>query len=394
MSYSLYTGLFFCAFFILFTVTLIRTWIKNAWVVVLLSVVVVGMTNFEGIVPLYYGIPITAIVSLLFAWSFYRCDALVPLTALFTWSSAKFIAELLSSANPDYASSGWLAFGFFGLLLVYSLAALFRKGEVSDFDAITPAFARHISERQRLQQEIEIARQVQMSLLPKTSPLLGKLNIASRCVPAKEVGGDYYDFIKLTDDKLGVALGDVSGKGTQAAFFMTLTKGFLRALANYSESPAEVLTQVNRLFYDNVERGVFISMLYAVFDVNNNRVLVARAGQNPVIAYKSKSKQIAYLQQNGLALGLDPSDRFKEVIQEMTVQYEPGDLFVFYTDGFPEAMNKKQEEYGDERFSALITGLAQRSADEILEEIFKEMKRFTGSAPQHDDMTIVVVKVV
>jgi hypothetical protein len=292
LAYSLYAGLYFCVFFILFTVTLFRTWIKNAAIVLLLSAVVVGMTNFEGIVPQYYGIIITAIVSLLFAWSFFRCDALVALTALFTWSAAKLVASLLSSGSPEFVVSGWLAIGFFGLLLVYSLAALFRKREITDFTEIAPAFARHISERQRLQQEIEIARQVQMSLLPKTNPHLGTLTISSCCVPAKEVGGDYYDFIRLDDDKLGVALGDVSGKGTQAAFFMTLTKGFLRALVKYSDSPADVLTQVNKLFYENVERGVFISMLYAVFDVKNNRVSVARAGQNPVIAYKAKSRQI------------------------------------------------------------------------------------------------------
>src|SRR5690606_4425591 len=145
----------------------------------------------------------------------------------------------------------------------------------------TPAFAKNITERQRLQRELEIARDVQMSFLPKSTPDFSGLDIASQCIPAHEVGGDYYDFVKLDKNRLGIIIGDVSGKGTEAAFYMTLTKGFLKALSRSSDSPAAVLSNMNELFYENVERGTFISMIYGIFDIEKNALKLARAGHNP-----------------------------------------------------------------------------------------------------------------
>jgi serine phosphatase RsbU (regulator of sigma subunit) len=269
-----------------------------------------------------------------------------------------------------------------------------RKREVTDFDDLMPAFAKHITERQRLQQELEIARIVQMSFLPKANPSMAELDIASRCAPALEVGGDYYDFIDLPEKRLGVAVGDVSGKGTQAAFFMTLTKGFVRALAEVSGSPSAVLTQVNKLFYENVDRGVFISMVYGVFDTQRHILTLARAGHNPVIMRKTQANDVQVVNPMGLALGLDPGATFAKSIQEVSIPFQSGDLFVFYTDGFPEAMNKTLEEFGEERLCRTVEKYANGSAAEIMDGVFAEMRQFVGKAKQHDDMTIVVVKVV
>ncbi|MFI5252172.1 MAG: PP2C family protein-serine/threonine phosphatase [Bacteroidota bacterium] len=394
LNHILFETLFVFAFFILFVVPLVRSRVKSPVLAIAIATIIIELYNVEGTQPLAIGIAISAIAAVALVWVVFYFDVLAGYVGLFTAYACRQALTLYYSGDGFYINSAWWIAGLFGAALIFAVALLFRKKEITDFDEIAPAFAKHISERQRLQQELEIARNVQMSLLPKSSPFFTGLDIACRCVPAKEIGGDYYDFILLDDDKLGIALGDVSGKGTQAAFFMTLTKGFLRALVKVSHSPAEVLTQVNRLFYENVERGVFISMLYAVFHKKEKLLKLARAGQNPVIRYNARLKQIDYLKQNGLALGLDPTEKFSEVIQEVGITYEPGDVFVFYTDGFPEAMNKKLEEYGDERFSGLITRNAHLSAEEIIEVIFKEMKHFSGSANQHDDMTIVVVKVV
>jgi serine phosphatase RsbU (regulator of sigma subunit) len=284
--------------------------------------------------------------------------------------------------------------GVLGALVVAGLASQMRKREITDFDEIMPAFAKHITERQRLQQELEIARSVQMSFLPKANPKVVELDIASRCAPALEVGGDYYDFIDAGNKRLGVVVGDVSGKGTQAAFFMTLTKGFVRALAEVSASPSAVLTRVNKLFYENVERGVFISMVYGIFDTAERVLTIARAGHNPVIMRKTKADQVQVVNPMGLALGLDAGDTFAKSIQEVAIPFQSGDLFVFYTDGFPEAMNKTLEEFGEDRLCQTVQKHAHRSAAEIMDGIFAEMKQFVGKAKQRDDMTIVVVKVV
>jgi phosphoserine phosphatase RsbU/P len=301
---------------------------------------------------------------------------------------------LLAAGNPTYTQSGLVILGILLALVLVGLASQMRKREITEFDDITPAFAKHITERQRLQQELEIARNVQMSFLPKSNPKMVEFDIASRCAPALEVGGDYYDFIDLPDRRLGVVVGDVSGKGTQAAFFMTLTKGFVHALAEVSNSPSTVLTQVNKLFYENVERGVFISMVYGVFDIQKHILTLARAGHNPVIMRKTLENQVQIVNPMGLALGLDAGPTFSKSIQEVTIPFQSGDLFVFYTDGFPEAMNKTLEEFGEERLCQTVQKYAVGTAAEIMDGVFADMRQFVGKAKQHDDMTIVVVKVV
>jgi sigma-B regulation protein RsbU (phosphoserine phosphatase) len=168
----------------------------------------------------------------------------------------------------------------------------------------------------------------------------------------------------------------------------------LNALAHVSSSPSQILTQVNKLFYENVERGMFISMVYGIFDTHQHTLTLARAGHNPVIMRKSRATEVQVVNPMGLALGLDQGETFSKSIQEVTISFQSGDLFVFYTDGFPEAMNKTMEEFGEERLCKTVEKYAHGTAAEIMDGVFVEMKQFTGKAKQHDDMTIVVVKVV
>jgi phosphoserine phosphatase RsbU/P len=283
-----------------------------------------------------------------------------------------------------------LAFG--AVVLLYALVSLVTRDTVRDFETIAPRFQRHISERQRLSRELEIAREVQMGFLPKHDPHFPGLDIASRCAPAMEVGGDYYDFIDLGPDKIGIAIGDVSGKGTQAAFYMTLTKGFLKALGRFSTSPSRVLVEMNRLFYENVERGNFISMIYAVFDLNTHSVTIARAGHTPVMRMDS-DHHVDVIQSRGMALGFEGGDKFEQTIEEVTLPIHAGDIFVLYTDGYPEAMTTKREEFGEERLAVTLQRHAGDSAAQILDGLYRETRRFAGKAEQHDDMTMVVVRV-
>jgi hypothetical protein len=381
-------------FFVLFAVSFLRKKISSLPAIVAIGTVVLGLGFGENVQPLSAGIAIQLGMAAIVVWSFVRYDVLTSFLALWMFTITKETATLLFTGNPAYMGSAFMLLGLLVVMILISLLTLYRKNEITDFDSITPAFARHISERQRLQQELEIARQVQMSFLPKTNPKFGGLDIASRCAPALEVGGDYYDFMELGDRKLGVAVGDVSGKGTQAAFFMTLTKGFLRALAGVTDSPASILTRINKLFYENVERGIFISMVYGIFDTGKNNLRFARAGHNPVLTRKHGESRVRILNPMGLALGLDEGEKFSMSIQEMDIPFQPGDLFVFYTDGLPEGMNKAMEEFGEERLLKAVEKYAHGPAAEILEGVFSEMKHFTGKAKQHDDMTIVVVKVI
>jgi phosphoserine phosphatase RsbU/P len=379
---------------IMFAVSFIRGRVSSPILLIVLGSLVTAFSSVGSLLPAWLGYLDLFLFGVITVWSFYRYDALTAFMSLYAFKVLEETAGLFVVGNSAYTLSGWIVIGVLGAIVVAGLASQMRKREITDFNEIMPAFAKHITERQRLQQELEIARSVQMSFLPKANPKIVELDIASRCAPALEVGGDYYDFIDAGNKRLGVVVGDVSGKGTQAAFFMTLTKGFVRALAEVSASPSAVLTRVNKLFYENVDRGVFISMVYGIFDTAERILTIARAGHNPVIMRKTKADQVQVVNPMGLALGLDAGDTFAKSIQEVAIPFQSGDLFVFYTDGFPEAMNKTLEEFGEERLCQTVQKHADRSAAEIMDGIFAEMKQFVGKAAQHDDMTIVVVKVV
>ena len=393
-SDALFYATYTFAFSLLFFVSFLRRNISSRSLIFIISTVIIALLNVGRMEPIFAALGIQSVIAFITVWIFYKYDGLAALICLTVYSLLPEATGLFFAGNPVYTSAGMIILIAGSLVFLTSLILCFRKNAIQDFSEIAPAFAKHISERQRLQQELEIARNVQMSFLPKCDPEIPQFDICSRCAPALEVGGDYYDYIELEGGKkFAVAVGDVSGKGTQAAFFMTLTKGFLRALAHISESPAKVLTRVNHLFYENVDRGIFISMIYGVFDLKKRTLTVARAGHNHVIMRKSKAGTVKLVNPSGLALGLDAGKKFVQSIEEVNVRYQPGDLFIFYTDGFTEAMNTEKEEFGEKRLTNAIERLANLSATEIVDGIFNEMHSFVGKNQQHDDMSIVVVKI-
>ncbi len=390
---SFYQQVYLLAVFFMFLGSWLYARVGNLTGVGLIIVFLLGLNRLFLFDPWWGSVLLVCVPLGFIAYAFLRFDVLTTLVAMAMMTLVEHSMVLYSSDRAFFSDAALIVGAGILLLIGTGLAAQFRTRELSDFDAISPAYAHHITERERLRHELSIARTVQMSFLPKSTPDVGSLDIASRCAPALEVGGDYYDFIELPDGRLAVAVGDVSGKGTQAAFFMTLTKGFLRALARMTESPGRTLNEVNRLFYENVDRGVFISLIYGVFDPRSSRLTIARAGHNPVILKKSRKQDTQVLNPTGMALGLDKGGIFDRSISEVSVAYEPGDVFVFYTDGISEAMNKARDEYGEERLTASIEKHAHRDADGIIKGILDDMHTFVGKAEQHDDVTLVVVKI-
>jgi len=394
LAHDFYSTIFLFSLFVIFAVSVLRRRIDSPALLIGASALIFGLVRQGDMGPLWVGIVVQTMVAAVAVWAFYRYDVLTAFLTLYVMEVFRDAIAMMGPGHPGLALSGYVLLGLAGVLVLVSLAVQFRKHEIADFESISPAFVKHITERQRLQQELEIARQVQMSFLPKTDPIVKGLEIASRCVPALEVGGDYYDFVSFGPRKLGIAIGDVSGKGTQAAFYMTLAKGFLRALSQSNNSVSEVLKKINALFYQNVERGSFISMVYAVFDVGRKNARLTRAGHNPVLVWKAKEKKLHVIQPDGLALGLEDGKKFGKTIEEVRIAFSKGDCFVFYTDGFTEAMDKQQQEYGDERFAGTVKAHLNRPAKEMVDAILKDLRVFIGKAKQHDDMTIVVVKAV
>ena len=229
--------------------------------------------------------------------------------------------------------------------------------------------------------------------LISASPRLKGFDIAGVCLPALEVGGDYFDFIDLKDGRLGIAIADVSGKGVPAAIYMTLTKGILQSHAEATLSPKTVLSKVNSLMYRTIEKSWYVSMFYAVLDPKSRQLIFSRAGHNPAIVLNRDKRNPQLLQPAGIGLGLEMGEIFSKTLVEGQLQLEPGNTLVFYTDGFTEAMNENGNEYGEERFLKFLNDNDDAKANDLVDKAIKEIQSFAGSAQQHDDMTMVVLKV-
>jgi hypothetical protein len=384
-------GILAVAFFMFLTAA-IKRYINNDIIFVLVSGLTWALLVPSNVNPLTAGLPINLVIGILLSIILIKYDLLSTLLSFLLFKFFIKASEFAFLDEPGLKNEWYILVWICIALFVSGIILVFRKDKFSDYDSITPKFVENITERQRLQKELDVARHVQMSFLPKDNPSLKGLDIASTCIPAFEVGGDYYDFLHLGKNKLGIIIGDVSGKGTQAAFYMTLTKGFLKAIAKHTDSPAEVLTKMNELFYENVERGRFISMIYAVVDLETKLIRIARAGHNPVI-YHDVEGNVSLISPNGLALGLEKGELFGRVITEFEEKIESGKTFIFYTDGFTEAVNKKGEEYGLERMLEIAKSWNYISAKEIQEKMLADLNKFIGKAPQHDDMTMVILKI-
>ena len=342
--------------------------------------------------PAWTGWVASGLCGLVLGWAFWRFDFVTCFAALFVsqfvWDSAE---AWVIPGSPVLLHGLLVAAMVVGLLMlgVLGLVSGRTRREVGDY---VPAYVEELTRQERLKRELEIARQVQDSFLPEHMPNVEGVDIAAMCLAANEVGGDYYDFVELGDGRLAVVVGDVSGKGIQAAFFMTLTKGILRTLCREEHSPAEVLRRLNTLFCENAPRGTFISMIFGVLDVKARRFTFARAGHNPVILQRSPNQVPDLVQPAGLAIGLTPGARFDETIEETTLNVRAGDVLVFYTDGFSEAMNRAKELYSDKRLAERVGQVGQRGAAEILRAVSEDVHHFMEGAGRHDDMTMVVVK--
>lgn len=323
---------------------------------------------------------------------YFKFDLLTIASMLFTSGMITRSFGLINSESTFYQFNLIpISIAFLIPALIYIISRV-RKEEYILENFGLPSHVRRISERERLRKELEIAAKVQLSLLPKEEPKLPGYDIAAISIPAIEAGGDYFDFVKLSVSKLGVAIGDVSGKGVGAAIYMTLTKGILQAHAEEDTSPKNVLAKVNRLLYKTIEKNSFVSMFYAILDVKQHKMIYARAGHNPGILTSQQSGGTKLLLSKGMALGLEEGQIFSSTLNEEEFALNQGDVCVLYTDGFTEAMNEKNDQFGEDRLISLIEKNRSAGSRELINIILKEVNKFVDNYPQHDDMTIVVVK--
>lgn len=247
-------------------------------------------------------------------------------------------------------------------------------------------------ERERMEKELQIARDVQLRLLPQETPQIENLDIETLTITAYEVGGDYHDFYSGKNGNLGVVVGDVSGKGTSAAFYMAEAKGIIQSLARIFDSPRDLLVETNKILYASLEKKSFISLLAGRFDNKQQVFRFCRAGHCPVIHYNSREKQTELIQPRGIALGLDSGMIFDRNLEEYTLPVADGDIIAMFTDGLTEARNIHGEEFGEQRLCTLIKNNAQLSSFALKELVIDEILQFLNKQNLHDDLTLLIIK--
>jgi sigma-B regulation protein RsbU (phosphoserine phosphatase) len=248
-------------------------------------------------------------------------------------------------------------------------------------------------ERERLEEELRIARDVQQRLLPQKTPNLKGVQIESLTITAYEVGGDYYDFFPLSNNHVGLIIGDVSGKGTSAAFYMAEAKGIVQSLSRNFSGPRNLLIKTNEILYDSMERKSFITLLMASLDCDKRELVFARAGHTPLVHYSASEKKVALLQPNGIGVGLDSGPVFASHLEEQTVRCSEGDIFILYTDGLSEARNPAGDEFGEERLEKILEQNHQKSAAELKDILIDAILDFLNGRNLADDLTLLLLKV-
>lgn len=295
----------------------------------------------------------------------------------------------------------------FGLFLSYGILSFllfsYKNIWISTFSPLVAILTTYVAlsishyeavryEKKVMESELLIARKIQQSFLPKAYPKIQFLEFAARCVPAKHVGGDLYDFVQLAGGKIGIAIGDVSGKGVPAALYMARAISELRSVSRSNSDAAGTLKAINDVFVMEGMEKAFITMQYVIFDLAvRDRTVFSNGGHNTLLHFTKKANKIEEIStEGGMPLGLMDGVEF----DNKEISLDKGDILFLYTDGISEAMDRHREQFGLEKVKGIIINNAVRSAEEIMSSIYEEISRFSRGVPQHDDMTVVVIKVV
>jgi sigma-B regulation protein RsbU (phosphoserine phosphatase) len=251
----------------------------------------------------------------------------------------------------------------------------------------------HLSaeDRNRLESELELATKVQLALLPQQVPEIPGLELAVFSRPAEIVGGDYFDFFRFRDEAHGLVVGDVVGHGLSASLLMAGLQASLRTLVSDHEAPVDVVRRLNLLFCHNVRMTTFVTLFVARFDSHTRKLTYCSAGHNPPLLFRSQSngkEPLSWLRPTGAAIGL--VEEFQFGTEDVTLA--PGDVLLLYTDGVTEAVNAREEQFGQERLSELVRRGSRRSAQELVREVRHRLQEFTYGQALADDATIIACK--
>ena len=308
------------------------------------------------------------------------------------FGSVSVMAAALRYGNQDMGVLA-LANGPMGAPFSQAEFVVFKSiAEQSAFALYNAIIYSMANEKKRLDHDLEIARDIQRILLPSEAPAINGFQIAGINVPARQVSGDYFDYIQVDEDRLGVAIADVSGKGVPASLIMAICRSVLRAEAARNPSPADVLRKVNRQLYPDIKEDMFISMAYLILDHHQNGVMLARAGHDAPLWYQRQSQTVTPVKSPGMVVGIDSGSVFDRLTVDFAIPLERNDCLVLYTDGLTETLDSEGDEFGVDRMMESVRTSANDGAQAIVKRIIEDVREFTGSVPQNDDMTLIAIR--
>jgi sigma-B regulation protein RsbU (phosphoserine phosphatase) len=306
-------------------------------------------------------------------------------------ATAAFFAPLIYAGH----NLGVLAIARCGKVEPFSPAdfqtfkALAEQSAFSLFDAILHHEAH---EKRQIEKDLRTAIEVQRILLPSESPKIDGYEVAGCNVPARYLSGDYFDYVPLDQDRCGVVIADVSGKGVPAALLMAMCRSALRLLAPQGGSPADVMRRLNAQIYPDIKEDMFISVAYAVLDRRTNLVQLTRAGHDAPLVFRAKTGEMELVKPPGMAVGIDSGGAFNRVTSDFSLLLDAGDCLVFYTDGVTEALDRQGEEFGLEAMKRAIQASAPEGAAAVVSRVAAETRAFIGDHPQNDDITLIAIR--
>jgi sigma-B regulation protein RsbU (phosphoserine phosphatase) len=271
------------------------------------------------------------------------------------------------------------------------LQALADQASVSVYYA---QFRSALDEKRRLDQDLNLAKRIQKGLLPRELPHVSGIDMHAFNLAAQEVGGDYYDVIPVDEDRIGIAIADVSGKGIGGALMMSICRSVLRAHAVRNPDPSAVLREVNRTMVSDIYEDMFVTMIYMVYDKHTRELALARAGHDPPLILLPDGSSVLRESSGGMAVGLIDPETFDQVIETTRITLLPGSLVLAYTDGITEAQNASGDEWGVPALTRVLLSSRTLTPHQICENIQERVLRFTGDQPQYDDMTLFALKVL
>jgi len=245
-------------------------------------------------------------------------------------------------------------------------------------------------EKERLEKELDVAREIQKKILPAKDPEFENLSVTSVFIPAFEVGGDYYDYFQISKNKFAFIIADVSGKGISAAFIMAEVKGIFNSLSRMIESPKDILIKANEILQQTLNKKNFVSALYGIIDLDKEVIRFARAGHCPALLVRENV--VKTFKPSGIGLGLTNNGLFSKHLEEIKIDLKQNDTLVFYTDGITEAKNKELEDFGEQRFAEILVKDYDGSVNKIANEVIKNVTLFSRNHTQYDDITLVIFK--